>query len=748
MHTRMDKSKQSNGQDRHTGTQRQASEQNQAIELPGQPDFGFQDNRPAAIAQRRLQRAIEQSPRQQGQAAQFARLFGMEVQQQVIEEDEEQSQGKFETVQRLTMGEGEPLQGRFERGQAARLEAADTRVTENRTGMPDRLKTGVEALSGMDLSDVRVHRNSDKPAQLNALAYAQGNEIHLGPGQEQHLQHEAWHVVQQRQGRVRPTVQMAGVQVNDEEGLEREADLMGGRAMQAKGLKHVERPDHNPQPTGIVQPQVVQRVRGGIEYTEDGPTMLYAYPAANFVANAPRHSTFTVAGRPMSAFRVGAGIDNNATLGAWTNEDFDVVRTTANVRLTNDVRSAEWIIERHQADLPAVDIRRTLKEDIGYMFQARDDLASAVTRAGNGYAGEVGITGGTKNDTNAAPGVFIYKVGPKKGKAQITAQYSNEETIRRINKLNASKFLTGTKVAVGEDVARVTGTEGAALQHADVAGTTSFSTAGVLLGQLVAGSTAIPRTGGGGDRLTQAQVGLVKLMVVNDALATTMVRYQDVVGQGQEKNIQRFFPKSRRDEYVRTIAQADLDATEMGLLRIEIQNTSAADAQLVFNSADPGALRTDEAFTELVNAGQAAAALNYATAKGRLLDPTQGPANPVHVLGIKTAVLGANGALLAGWIMAAARAYTDQTLAGTGHLMHDPGKANQTPQDIIDYGIGGGGVVGTVIETSRGFTPVQGRGAIYEMREREIDIDQSGLFNIGSMNDINDAIDRIFGAAG
>lgn len=101
----------------------------------------------------------------------------------------------------------------------------------NQTGMPDSLKSGIEALSGMDMSDVRVHRNSGKPAQLNALAYAQGQDIHLGPGQEQHLAHEAWHVVQQRQGRVRETVQLAGVPVNDDEALETEADVMGQRAV-------------------------------------------------------------------------------------------------------------------------------------------------------------------------------------------------------------------------------------------------------------------------------------------------------------------------------------------------------------------------------------------------------------------------------------------------------------------------------------------------------------------------------------
>lgn len=98
--------------------------------------------------------------------------------------------------------------------------------------LPDNLKSGIESLSGLSMDAVQVHYNSAKPAQLNALAYAQGNEIHLGPNQEQHLPHEAWHVVQQKQGRVKPTVQTkSGVGVNDDKGLEREADVMGQRAL-------------------------------------------------------------------------------------------------------------------------------------------------------------------------------------------------------------------------------------------------------------------------------------------------------------------------------------------------------------------------------------------------------------------------------------------------------------------------------------------------------------------------------------
>ena len=106
---------------------------------------------------------------------------------------------------------------------------------ENKTGLPDNLKSGIENLSGMTMDDVKVHYNSIKPAQLNAHAYAQGNDIHLGPGQEKHLPHEAWHVVQQKQGRVSPTMQLKGtVNVNDNSSLEKEADLMGAKALQGK----------------------------------------------------------------------------------------------------------------------------------------------------------------------------------------------------------------------------------------------------------------------------------------------------------------------------------------------------------------------------------------------------------------------------------------------------------------------------------------------------------------------------------
>ena len=171
------------------------------------------------------------------------------IQRQEIPEEEEPLQGKFENkpeiacpscfaapiLQRQEIPEEEePLQGKFESIQRQEIPEEEELLQtkrENNTGMPDNLKAGVESLSGIDMSDVRVHYNSSKPAQVGALAYTQGTNIHVAPGQERHLPHEAWHVVQQAQGRVQPTLQMKdGVPVNDDVRLEREADVMGERA--------------------------------------------------------------------------------------------------------------------------------------------------------------------------------------------------------------------------------------------------------------------------------------------------------------------------------------------------------------------------------------------------------------------------------------------------------------------------------------------------------------------------------------
>jgi len=149
-------------------------------------------------------------------------------------EDEELIQGKFDIAQREEIDEYELLQGKFESVTIGEQETIQREEKPNNTGLPDDLKTGIENLSGFSMDDVKVHYNSEKPAQLNALAYAQGADIHVAPGQEKHLPHEVWHIIQQKQGRVQPTMQLQGVNVNDNKALEKEADFVGNKAIQLK----------------------------------------------------------------------------------------------------------------------------------------------------------------------------------------------------------------------------------------------------------------------------------------------------------------------------------------------------------------------------------------------------------------------------------------------------------------------------------------------------------------------------------
>lgn len=159
--------------------------------------------------------------------------------------------------------------GIVQRQEGAAAAPAPAAGTSHAARLPDSLRTSVERLSGLDMSDVQVHYRSSEPARVQALAYAQGDAIHLGPGQERHLPHEVWHVVQQKQGRVRATSQFVGVGLNDDVGLEHEADRMG--AMAARGeLDSASSPgvlQAVAAPTTVQQP--VQRVKSLEEFKVD-----------------------------------------------------------------------------------------------------------------------------------------------------------------------------------------------------------------------------------------------------------------------------------------------------------------------------------------------------------------------------------------------------------------------------------------------------------------------------------------------
>ncbi len=98
--------------------------------------------------------------------------------------------------------------------------------------LPPRIANAMHALSGVPLHGVRVRYGSPEPARVRAQAFTRGNDIHVARGAEHHLAHEAWHVVQQRRGRVPVTAKtVTGHALNDDERLEREADEMARRAL-------------------------------------------------------------------------------------------------------------------------------------------------------------------------------------------------------------------------------------------------------------------------------------------------------------------------------------------------------------------------------------------------------------------------------------------------------------------------------------------------------------------------------------
>ncbi len=84
-------------------------------------------------------------------------------------------------------------------------------------------------------SDVNVHTDSSQATSMGALAYAQGNDIHFAPGQynpesragQELIGHELAHITQQKQGRVKANTESNGKPVNNDPGLEKEADSFG-----------------------------------------------------------------------------------------------------------------------------------------------------------------------------------------------------------------------------------------------------------------------------------------------------------------------------------------------------------------------------------------------------------------------------------------------------------------------------------------------------------------------------------------
>ncbi|MDB5053994.1 MAG: hypothetical protein JWM44_2044 [Bacilli bacterium] len=160
------------------------------------------------------------------------------LQRAEIPEEELQMKADPNAIQRAEIPE-EELQMKVDPNKSA--QPVQRKGSDNK--MPEDVQMKMESAFNADFSNVNIHEGS-KATDVGALAYAQGNDIHFAPGQynpesesgQQLLGHELTHVVQQRKGVVKPTTEANGMAINDDPGLENEADQMGKKAASQPSL--------------------------------------------------------------------------------------------------------------------------------------------------------------------------------------------------------------------------------------------------------------------------------------------------------------------------------------------------------------------------------------------------------------------------------------------------------------------------------------------------------------------------------
>lgn len=119
-----------------------------------------------------------------------------------------------------------------------------------------------------DLSDVKVHKNSEEANKMGTKAFAKGNQIHFANGAYQPdskegqkvLGHELVHVLQQRKGRVDAEGTVNGHHANDNPGLEHEATQQADKADKNQNVS----PGLSGAKAGNVARPVAQGFLGGI----------------------------------------------------------------------------------------------------------------------------------------------------------------------------------------------------------------------------------------------------------------------------------------------------------------------------------------------------------------------------------------------------------------------------------------------------------------------------------------------------
>jgi hypothetical protein len=110
--------------------------------------------------------------------------------------------------------------------------------------LPPTVQAQMENSLGTDFSGVKIVPDSTTAVHIRANAFTQGETVHFAPGKyapgtdsgRELIGHELAHVVQQRQGRVSPSLQGQGLAINTDRSLEAEADRMGEAAARGETI--------------------------------------------------------------------------------------------------------------------------------------------------------------------------------------------------------------------------------------------------------------------------------------------------------------------------------------------------------------------------------------------------------------------------------------------------------------------------------------------------------------------------------
>jgi len=256
---------------------------------------------------------------------------------------------------------------------SARLKRDST--TEKENGIPPSVRAKYENNTKLSFHDVLVHYNSDKPAQIQALAYTLGNQVYIGPGQEKYLEHELGHVVQQKQGRVKATGNLKGIPVNDDVGLEDEADnvmlkmLNGAESnskpvLQAKWVKSVfsteetprpETTEETPEPETTEEEQEKQKLKEGV-YEDENKVFIIRNGEQHLYINGVEvnHDDESIDNFKQELININRDTTEPEKLGDIVNQFESFIKDSSNSNQDNQIREMDSFIEELNVELQII----------------------------------------------------------------------------------------------------------------------------------------------------------------------------------------------------------------------------------------------------------------------------------------------------------------------------------------------------------------------------------------------------------